>query len=149
MSIQSIEQERAKRALNWARDLSENGGINDELLSAARNMAPMILMNGIGQTAAFYNSKNKSAHTVLYDLLSDWLVQVGKPYEGAKDLLEGVTTLKEDTTLEEDTTKDVQTYRAAQAEALALLKWVQKFAKAYHTPTKAPKNTGQDDHEHG
>lgn len=137
MSIQSIEQQRAKHALEWAKNLGKNGGINDELLSATRNMAPMILMNGLGQTAAFYRSKNSGEHTKLYKFISDWLVKEGKPYQNQQDLLEGITE------------KDAAAYRAAQAEALALLKWGQKFVKAYHIPKKTAESARQGDQENG
>lgn len=112
MGLQSIEQQRAKAALAWAEQ-----GVNADALSAAVAMPAMILMNGLGQTAAFYKSKG-GAQAALYKLLSDWLKQTGKPYAG-KDLLQGITQ------------GDAQTYRAAQVEALAYLQWVKKFAKAY------------------
>lgn len=112
MAIQSIEQERAKAALTWAEK-----GVDDKALSAAVAMPAMILMNGLGQTAAFYKSKG-GAQEALYQLLSGWLKQTGKPYAG-KDLLTGITQ------------GDAQSYRAAQIEALAYLQWVKKFAKAY------------------
>ncbi len=112
MAMQSIEQQRAKAALEWAEK-----GVNAETLSAANGMPAMILMNGLGQTAAFSKSKG-GAQAGLYQLLSDWLKRTGKPYEG-KELLVGITE------------GSAQTYRAAQVEALAYLQWVKKFAKAY------------------
>lgn len=115
MAIQSIEQQRAKAALDWAE--KDKTGLNKELVSAAVAMPAMILMNGLGQTAAFYKSKG-GAQAELYKLLSDWLKQPGKPYAD-KDLLAGITQ------------GGAKTYRAAQVEALAYLEWVKKFAKAY------------------
>lgn len=113
MAMQSIEQERAKAALAWAEK-----GVDNETLSAANSMPAMILMNGLGQTAAFYKSKG-GKQAELYTLLSDWLKQRGKPYAEKKDLLDGITN------------SDAKAYRAAQVEALAYLQWVKKFAKAY------------------
>jgi len=112
MAMQSIEQERAKAALQWA-----EMGVDSDTLSCANALPAMILMNGLGQAAAFYKSKG-GKYERLYKLLSDWLKQSGKPYAG-KELLSGITT------------SDAKTYRAAQAEALAYLQWVKKFAKAY------------------
>ena len=112
MAMQSIEQQRAKAALEWAKN-----GVDSEALSAANSMPAMILMNGLGQTAAFYKSKG-GRQEELYTLLSDWLKQPGKPYAD-KDLLNGITS------------SDAKIYRAAQVEALAYLQWVKKFAKAY------------------
>jgi CRISPR-associated protein Cmr5 len=113
MALQSVEQQRAKSALAWAEK-----GVNSEALSAAVAMPAMILMNGLGQTAAFYKSKEKEKKD-LYELLSVWLIQSGKPYSGKKDLLDGITQ------------GEAKNYRAAQVEALAYLQWVKKFAKAY------------------
>ena len=115
MAMQSIEQQRAKAALVWAESLGNK--LESEIVSAAVSMPAMILMNGLGQTAAFYKSKG-GAQEGLYQLLSDWLKQNGKPYAG-KDLLQGITQ------------GDAKSYRAAQVEALAYLQWVKKFAKAY------------------
>lgn len=113
MAMQLTEQERAKAALQWAEK-----GVDSDTLSYANGLPAMILMNGLGQTAAFYKSKG-GKHDALYTLLSNWLKQPGKPYAG-KDLLDGITG------------GDAVSYRAAQAEALAYLQWVKKFAKAYH-----------------
>lgn len=112
MAMQSVEQDRATAALAWA----ENG-VDSETLSAANSMPAMILMNGLGQTAAFYKSKGGKQEE-LYTLLSIWLKQPGKPYAGI-ELLDGITT------------GNAKKYRAAQIEALAYLQWVKKFAKAY------------------
>jgi len=114
MAMQSIEQQRAKAALAWA----ENGVDADEL-SAANGMPAMILMSGLGQTAAFYKSKDKAHYTNLYNELSKWLIRPDKPYAGKENMLKGITQC------------DAKTYRAAQVEALAYLQWVKKFAKAY------------------
>jgi CRISPR-associated protein Cmr5 len=76
-------------------------------------------MSGLGQAAAFYKSKSKP-HIGLYQSLSDWLCAPGKPLaQGQGDLLQRLVQA------------DQRDYRAAQVEALALLQWVKKFAKAY------------------
>lgn len=117
MSLQTIEQQRAKHALKWASE----GMVSKETLSAASGFPAMILMNGLGQAAAFYKSKG-GEQGKLYGLLSDWLCSKGKPYQTSRDLLTGITE------------QDMHTYRVAQAEALAYLQWVKKFAKAYAPP---------------
>lgn len=111
--LQTIEQARAKHALDWAKN-----GVDEKTSSAANSLPAMILMNGLGQAAAFYKSKG-GEQGKLYTLLSDWLCAEGKPYAGQPDLLTGITT------------QDMHKYRVAQAEALAYLQWVKKFAKAY------------------
>lgn len=116
MAMQTIAQLRAKNAIAWATQQGA-AGVDKDTLTAANSMPAMILMNGLGQTAAFYKNKSKQ-HQALYQLLSDWLQQPGKPYAG-KELLTGITQ------------GDAQAYRSAQVEALAYLQWVKKFAKAY------------------
>ena len=102
-----------------------NGVSQKEFRSYAASFPAMIRMNGLGQAAAFYCSKgaedNKKgkAYRALYDLLSSWLENPGQPYAGSGGLLEGITS------------NDMHTYRVAQVEALLLLDWVKKFAKAY------------------
>lgn len=118
MSLQTMEQERAKHALKWAKDKNEKKEFLKDTLSATNGFPAMILMNGLGQAAAFYKSKG-SEQGKLYALLSEWLCAQGKPYAGQCDLLTGITT------------ENMHTYRVAQAEALAYLQWVKKFAKAY------------------
>jgi CRISPR-associated protein Cmr5 len=88
----------------------------------------MIQMNGLGQAVAFYRMKSRDheGYKKLYELLSEWLTKTGKPYEKYNDLLEGITQ------------SDMYTYRLAQAEALVLLDWVKKFAKAYCVDDKNP-----------
>jgi len=121
MARQTIEQRRAKAALDWA-----SNGVDKDTKSAAESFAPLILMSGLGQAAAFYKSKGKdkegkdTPHKKLFELLSRWLCAPGQPFAtGQGDLLERLVIA------------DQRVYRAAQVEALAFLQWVKKFAKAY------------------
>ncbi|MBS9781368.1 MAG: type III-B CRISPR module-associated protein Cmr5 [Gammaproteobacteria bacterium] len=115
MSIQSIEQQRAKYALKKVQAV--NPMDYDEWKARANEIPAMIQMNGLGQTVAFYLSKG-SVHKQMYDLLSEWLCKEMKIYPDM-GLMNGITT------------QDMSTYRIAQAEAQALLIWVKKFSKAY------------------
>lgn len=124
--MQSIQQERAKFALEQVEAAKNNSEISQkEYKSYASSFPAMIQMNGLGQAAAFFRSKGAGqdaksrAYRSLYDTLSSWLTKPGKPYSDNSDLLNGITQ------------KDMHSYRLAQAEALALLDWVKKFAKAY------------------
>jgi len=122
--MQTIQQQRAQYALVQVAAAKENSVSQKEFRSYAASFPAMIQMNGLGQAAAFYRSKgaedNKKgkAYRALYELLSDWLTKEEQVYAGC-DLIAGITD------------KDVHAYRAAQAEALLLLDWVKKFAKAY------------------
>lgn len=132
---QTIQQQRAAFALAAVEAINDRikaiaeGNDRDkikasEYKSYASSFPAMIQMNGLGQAAAFFRSKGAGndskahAYQALYDTLSEWLSKSGQPYH-RRDLLDGITHA------------DMQTYMLAQAEALALLDWVKKFAKAY------------------
>lgn len=133
--MQTIQQKRAKYALEKVQNASDNPNIrHKEFKSYASSLPAMIHMNGLGQAAAFFRSKGNSSpeHAALYNILSNWLCshdndpQVQQempvqPYSGCANLLDGITS------------RNMQTYRLAQAEAQALMDWVKKFAKAFMT----------------
>ncbi len=125
--MQTMQQKRAKYALEQVHNAIDNKAINQKEYKAyAANLPAMIHMNGLGQAAAFFKSKGNTndAYDAIYQILSDWLCGKEKgaeiqPYKGCENLLEGITS------------KDMHQYRAAQAEAQALMDWVKKFAKAF------------------
>ncbi|MFH1097739.1 MAG: type III-B CRISPR module-associated protein Cmr5 [Candidatus Desantisbacteria bacterium] len=123
--MQTMQQQRAKYALEKVTAAKDDSNINNkEYKSYASGLPAMIQMNGLGQAAAFYCSKGtgdkpeQKTYRALYNLLSGWLNEPGQPYAG-HDLLEGITH------------GEMHTYKLAQAESLALLDWVKKFARAY------------------
>ena len=117
--MQMLQQERAKYALEQVQAAVHNSDFNGkEFKSYAAGLPAMIQMNGLGQAAAFYFSQGKT-YRKLYEILSGWLTRADQPYAGQTDLLAGITQ------------QDMHDYRVAQAEALLLLDWVKKFAKAY------------------
>lgn len=123
--IQTAQQRRAKYALEQVEAAKDSRISSKEYKSYASAFPAMIQMNGLGQAAAFYrckgaeNNEKGKAYLSLYNLLSGWLIQSGQPYAGCNDLLAGITS------------RDIRSYMLAEAEALALLDWVKKFAKAY------------------
>lgn len=126
--MQTMQQKRAKFALDAVLRESTHHQVSqkdkDEYKSYAHALPAMIHMNGLGQAAAFYKAKG-GTHAKLYKLLSDWLTQDDQPYkkphnhDGRWDLLNGITQ------------NNMHDYRLAQAEAQALMDWVEKFASAY------------------
>ena len=118
--LQSQSQKRAALALDRVRRLLDglDGKGRKELKSHASALPAMIQTNGLGQAAAFYLSKG-GRHQALYQILSAWLTGEDRPYARHNDLLDGITS------------GDLATYLAAQAEALALLDWVKRFANAF------------------
>lgn len=115
-----VEQQRARFALKCCADM---GKISAELLSAVNSLPAMVLMNGVGQAAAFYRAKG-GAHRKVYDALAAWLCHAGGDgllpgvYAGETDLLKALTE------------GDQIRYRAAQAEAIAFLQWLKNAIRA-------------------
>lgn len=127
-SRQTIQQQRASYALKRVNEVLQRvEGVNrlpakqaKEFRSYVCAIPAMIHMNGLGQATAFYRSKKAGdMHRKVYELLSDWLCQENRPYNGCRELLDGITELGQDK------------YRLAQAEAQAFMSWVVKFTKAF------------------
>ncbi len=117
--MQTIQQRRAKYALDQVQNAKSNSGIdNKEYKSYANALPAMIHTNGLGQATAFYKSKG-GTHKALYNLLSGWLCKDAQIYSECSDLMEGITG------------GNMRDYRLAQAEAVALMDWAKKFANAY------------------
>ena len=121
--MQTMQQKRAKYALEQVNKAIDEGVNQKEFKAYAANLPAMIHINGLGQAAAFFKSKGDT-HETLYTILSNWLCgevdyASTQPYSDCDDLLKGITT------------KDMHQYRVAQAEAQALMDWVKKFAKAF------------------
>lgn len=122
----TLEQERAADALQKVRKVEEEGKeLQQEYSSYAKSLPATILANGLGQAAATLLAKakgnKKDAHYVLYKHLNDWLCNDKEeaPYKKEEDLMKAITA------------NDRNAYMRAQAEALAWLQWLKKFAAAY------------------
>lgn len=110
---QTVEQERAAYALECVRRAAQRGEKQaGEYGREMKGLPAMLLVNGLGQTLAFLRAKGKS------DVYADLSRGVGPRLRLEGDLLVEVTRM------------DVATYRLAQAEALALLAWLKRFAEA-------------------
>jgi len=124
MSDQTLAQRRAADALGKINKLKSEGQYR-KYVSYVKGLPATILTNGLGQAAATLcaaaKGKHEDAHYVLYEHLSSWLCRDDDdaPYRGADNLLEGITNREEDD------------YIRAQAESLAYLEWLKKFAVAF------------------
>jgi CRISPR-associated protein Cmr5 len=117
--MQTLQQERAKHALDKVQSWVK---LNDgaKLKARTSELPFMVHANGLGQAAAFFKSKkNKDGYDVVLLALQSWLTQPNRPFAGKPDLMQAIV----------DT--DLSTYRLAQAEAMAYMDWVKKFASAY------------------
>ena len=121
MSGQTLAQRRAAHALACINAIKESDHGNYK--SYVSGLPANILMSGLGQAAATLRAKgkdDKDPHRLLYSHLSTWLCggDEDSPYEKG-GLLENITASSENK------------YLHAQAEALAYLEWLKKFAVAY------------------
>ena len=151
---QTIEQQRAAFALGEIRTLLDRRGddkpFRKEFRSYASALPAMIHMNGLGQAAAFCRAKG-GTYGQLYEILSRWMVRDGQPFQ--RDLgLEtehGLARLGDDRAdddlLAGIVSSDMYHYRVAQAEALALLGWVKKFALAFMAIEDDEPETGPEE----
>lgn len=118
MSEQTLAQRRAKHALECINSLG--GASYGNYRSYVSGLPANILMSGLGQAAATMRAGSQPGHKQLYDHLSGWLCggDEESPYQDG-DLLKNITTHDEDH------------YLHAQAEAMAYLEWLKKFATAF------------------
>lgn len=117
--MQTLQQERAKHALaqvkSWV-PLNEGS----KLKARTHELPFMIHANGLGQASAFFKSKGtKDGYDKVFLALQSWLAQPKRPFAGKPNLMDAIVDA------------DVRTYRVAQAEAMAYMDWVKKFASAY------------------
>lgn len=132
MSEQTLAQRRAAYALNNIKELEDTKC--GKYLSYVKSLPATILMNDLGQAAATLLASAKfgkedkrtddhRAYETLYKHLSSWLCRddPDAPYPDPKDedLMDAITNHNQDE------------YRCAQAEALAYLEWLKKFAVAF------------------
>ncbi len=122
----NLSQLRAADAFTKINNFLEDEEITyGKYKSYVQSLPATILMNGLGQAAAMLLAAAKNnpqdPHRLLYNHLSSWLCNErnGAPYNNHQDLLQAITTQDEDD------------YLRAQAEALAYLEWLKKFANAY------------------
>ena len=122
----TMEQQRAAYALKKVKEYEKKPEKKQgEFKSYANKLPFMIHANGLGQALAFYRSKKAGdAHRDLFDVVSGWLLEEGQPFAQQPgiqdpDALTGLTT------------SSMTDYMAAQAEAIMLMTWVKKFARAF------------------
>lgn len=131
---QSLAQRRAAHALSCIKRHEQRNQNRSEpdygnYVSYVQSLPPTIVMNGLGQAMATLLSKAngnlEEPHGMLYANLQDWLCgnDAAAPYPNAPG---GDTRL-----IEAIVGGTERQYLHAQAEALAYLIWLKKFANAY------------------
>lgn len=112
---QSLAQKRAADALKNINELKADGKYG-KYTSYVKSLPAEIIMSGLGQAMALVNSKGLEGYPQLYQHLNDWLC-TGRPYANG-DLITNIVGNSE------------ADYIRAQAEAMAYLEWLKKFAVA-------------------
>jgi len=122
MSIKTVEQMRAQYALDFVQSfLAAHRSSGDELKQVTSGLPAMVLMNGLGQMAAYCKSQ-KGVYQKVYKSLSDWLCNSS---QGSTQFVYPAGDL-----LKHLTCGDQKSYRLAQTEALAVLQWLKNMVRA-------------------
>lgn len=115
----TLEQLRAQYAWQYAQEGTQVAG--DEYRNLAKAAPALIMNNGLMQTLAYYQDKNKTHHQALARQLRSWIMH----RSGGKAQDPGFQTMMEALLH----AKPAQ-YRQATDEALLILRWIRQFAAA-------------------
>lgn len=125
----SLAQRRAAHALACIEQLQHGDVDYGNYKSYAKALPANILMSGLGQAVATMRSRvgKRAGYQQLYNHLEDWLCgkDADAPYHNFQ------AAGNRSTLLHAITQHDQDTYIRAQAEALAYLEWLRKFAEAF------------------
>ncbi len=126
MREKTLDQRRAADALKKIRSLEQKGKqAYGKYKSYVKALPANILMSGLGQAVATVRSRRDRAagYPELYEHLAGWLCgdDEDAPYRNypGGDLIQAVVEYDQDN------------YVRAQAEAMAYLEWLRKFAEAF------------------
>ena len=122
MSKMTLEQQRSQAA--WAMSQEGLAMAGGEYVNLAKAAPALIMNNGLMQTLAFYEEKDKAHHKALAGHLRRWLMVRA----GGVDKDPGFTPLMSILLKAEG-----PTYRHATEESLLLLRWIRQFAAALNT----------------
>lgn len=119
-----LMRRRAQHALAAVSGLREAGNY-DNYVNYANALPAAVITNGLGQALATQlaaaKGEPKDPHRLLFRHVQQWLCRGAddSPFQGCDDLMQAVTECAE------------SDYVWAQAETLAYLEWLKKFANAY------------------
>ncbi|MEN8129529.1 MAG: type III-B CRISPR module-associated protein Cmr5 [Pseudomonadota bacterium] len=118
----TLDQERA--AFAWEKVSDCDPRWMSEYTNLAKAAPALIMNNGLMQTLAYYQSKEKGQHLALSRNLFSWL---GSGRNGAGGML-GLQNPDYDSIMKALYEMDSEKYRRATEESLALLRWIRQFA---------------------
>ncbi|MDI6718598.1 MAG: type III-B CRISPR module-associated protein Cmr5 [Methanomicrobiales archaeon] len=135
--MRTLEQERAKHAWEVVNEIRKSD--TGHFRSYVERLPASILVNGLGQALAAElaaaefataekagadkksekERRDREAHRRLYTALEKWIVEKRGIYRSEEGLMKGIVNGTQ------------EQYILAQAEALAYLEWLKKFARAF------------------
>ena len=119
--MQTKEQQRSQFALEMV-DQHFHQGVDKESANFIVGVPTMILTNGIAQTLAFLlSNKTKRKQDLIFEVLRSWLVKEIPALQANDEMgfLRNFAQLKQND------------YLTAQREALAMLHWLKRYARAF------------------
>lgn len=121
MRVKTLEQRRAADALEKIQSLAREQG-HGNYKSYVKALPANILTSGLGQAVATVRSRSRAGYPQLYEHISGWLCGADEdaPYRNHPGgLIQAIVE------------NDQNLYIRAQAEAMAYLEWLRKFADAF------------------
>lgn len=132
---QTLAQRRAAHALMCIEKLKDEGQESyGNYKSYAKALPANILMSGLGQAIATVRSRDRKGYPQLYAQLEDWLC--GSDPDAPYREYQPANSRNNSRLLYAITEYDQDIYIRAQAEAMAYLEWLRKFADAFLEDSK-------------
>lgn len=120
--MRTKEQERSEFALKKILEHEEAKDMDVKTVNFIVGAPSMLITNGIGQTLAFLCSKGEKKHKIVFSAIREWL---------SKENIVCETTGTEVDFVRKFTELKQPQYLRAQSEALAMLKWLKRYARAF------------------
>lgn len=116
--MHSLEQERAIFA--WEKIAGVRKEFKEEYKNLAKGAPALLMSNGLMQTLAFYNSRDKKAAEALAGHIQEWISKKIAGIAGTDfaKVMKGLQTCQ------------TAEYMRATDEALEILRWIRQFADA-------------------
>jgi CRISPR-associated protein Cmr5 len=120
--MQTKEQKRSQFALEMVNEHFPNSPVDKESANFIVGVPTMILTNGIAQTLAFLlSNKTKPKQSLVFQIIRGWLERevAALKVDSEMEFLQKFAKLEQDE------------YLCAQREALAMLQWLKRYARAF------------------
>jgi CRISPR-associated protein Cmr5 len=130
MMAQTLEQRRAKHALDQVKPLQEEK-IAGNYLSYVKALPAAILINGLGQALATERAASDPAHHRLAQHVSEWLLSPEAHSRYNASIPDDAKLDTAQRLLGRIVAGDQDAYLWAQAEAIAYVTWLKKLANAF------------------